>query len=162
MSKEGRRPFLQSVPKVKLDTTSSSPSTFSRDRFIFPFSSVNIRSACTFSAINSAWASVSPWMTPRKTTSPLPMRLVSRWSIVISARLTRCITARIARLLFRFLYILTHFSEKVNGFGEKGESCCGGGGLETCAFRQLPASFFIGMPKRNLAQPSFFLLQWAI
>src|SRR6266404_5890278 len=105
--KLGRRCPRASPYNVNCETTSAAPSTSSRDRFIFPWSSSKMRKLATFSAMDAATAGVSSRPTPSSTNNPAPISPVMRPSTVTLARLTLCTTARISpvrlRLVFRGL-----------------------------------------------------------
>ena len=69
------------------------------ERFIFPFSSSNMRSFEIFAASASASAVLSPAATPSRMRSPLPQLPVTLPFTVTSADLTRCNTTIIVSLL---------------------------------------------------------------
>ena len=73
------------------------PAGVGRERFILPWSSSNTRRAATLAASQAASASVSPWVTPTRTSSPGPISPVSSPSATTRAQATRDTTARTYR-----------------------------------------------------------------
>ena len=80
--------------RVNWLTTSAAPPTSGSDRFILPWPSSNTRSAATLAASQPASASVSPWVTPTRTSSPGPISPVGSPSATTRAQATRETTAR--------------------------------------------------------------------
>ena len=92
---EGRFPLRQFAYSVNWLTTSTSPPTSAKLRFVLPCASSKTRILAILRHSRSASASVSPWPTPRRMAYPFPMAPTARPSTVTDASLTHCTTARI-------------------------------------------------------------------